>query len=251
MQNALITGATSGIGYALAHLMAKQGHDLVLIARKETLLVQLKDELENKYGVSVSILSNDLSQPHSAHVIFERYKDADIEILINNAGAGHVGDFFESSVEKNSAMIALNITALMELTHFFGAQFKMKNRGRILNVASVAAFIPGPRQPVYYATKAFVRSFSRALSYTLRNTNVTVTALYPGYTKTHFFIAADAPSFTKGADAADVALYGYRALMAGKAEVTYGFWNQVLTNIFVRITPYRWQALMVDKTSEV
>jgi uncharacterized protein len=251
MQKALITGGSSGIGYEIAKVMATRGHDLVLVARDKTQLTKVAKELEQEFQVKVNAVVSDLSLSGSAKKLYESLKNDGIEILVNNAGVGLKGDFFEGDIDQNTKMMQLNMTSLTELTHYFGKDFVKQGRGRILNVASVAAFLPGPKQPVYYATKSFVRSLSRALSYNLRGTGVTVTTLHPGLTRTNFFKAANAPSVIKGASSGKVAELGYIAMMSGKIEVTHGLWNKILTNIFIRIIPYRIQTLMVDKNSEV
>lgn len=250
-QTALITGATSGIGRELATIMAAQGHNLVLVSRDAKKLQSTKKELTDAFGIDVSVFTADLSQPGSAKEVYTALKSKKIEILVNNAGIGLKGDFFSDKLEDNQRMAYLNMNSLMELTHYFGNDFIKKGSGRILNVASIVSFFPGPKQPVYYATKAFVRSFSRALAYNLRNTGVTVTALHPGVTKTNFFATAKAAEFAAGASPVSVAQLGYDAMMAGKIEVTHGLWNKFLTNVFVRITPYRVQPAIVDKASEV
>lgn len=251
MQKVLITGGTTGIGYELAKIMASLKHDIVLAARDEAKLKSVKQEIESNHKVTVKICTIDLSQPGSAKKLYENCKDDGIEILVNNAGVGLKGDFFSDDLLKNTAMAHLNMISLMELTHYFGNDFIKHKRGRILNTASIVAFFPGPKQPVYYASKAFVRSFSRALAYNLAGSGVTVTALHPGVTRTNFFKSANASFFKGGASAESVARLGYEAMMAGKIEVTHGFKNRLLTTIFARITPYNMQPRIIDKSSEV
>lgn len=251
MQKALITGATSGIGYELAKVMAEKAHDLVLVSRDKDKLKEVKADFENKYKIGVETLDIDLSQPTSAKEVYETFKNSNVEILVNNAGVGLKGDFFSDSLEKNQNMAYLNMNTLMDLTYYFGNDFLAKKRGRILNTASIVSFFPGPKQPVYYATKAFVRSFSRALAYNLRNSGVSVTALHPGVTRTNFFNEANASFFKQGADPRSVAELGYKAMMQGRIEVTHGFVNNLLTNVFARITPYWLQPYIIDRASEV
>jgi len=251
MQTALITGGTSGIGLALAELMAERGHDLVLAARSEDTLREVTNKLSETYEVSVSTFVSDLSEPGSAKQLYDQAKDKGVGILVNNAGVGYVADFFDGDIERNKAMAHLNMVSVMELSHYFGKDFIEKGSGKILNIASTAAFLPGPPQPVYYATKAFVRSMSRALAHNVEGSGVSVSVLHPGVTKTHFFDEADASEQPKGADPRDVALTGYNAMMRGRPEVTHGFWNKGLTNIFVRLVPYRLQAKVVDIASDV
>lgn len=251
MQKALITGASSGIGLELANLMASRGHDLVLNSRSKKELSEIAKTLEEQYGVSVDIYPADLSTPGSAQKLYENLKTDNVEILVNNAGFGYVGDFLEGNLETYQNMMHLNMQSLTELCYLFGNDFKKLGGGRILNVASVAAFLPGPRQPIYYATKAYVRSLSRALAYSLKDRNITVTDLHPGPTKTAFFREANAPNHTKGADPKDVAKLGYSAMMSGKTEVTHGLANKFVANVLVRVLPYRLQTLLVAKTTDV
>lgn len=252
MQKALITGATSGIGLELAKVMAVAGHDLVLVSRSEKHLKATKKDIEQLNGdISVETVASDLSEAGSAQKLYEACKDKGVEILVNNAGVGYVGDFFEQDIARNQALAQLNMVSLMDLSYYFGADFVKNNSGKILNTASIVSFFPGPKQPIYYASKAFVRSLTRALAYHLRDTDVTVTALHPGVTKTHFFTEASAKGFSGGASPAKVAQLGYNAMMSGKIETTYGLWNRFLTNVFVRIMPYRLQTVIVDKASDV
>ncbi|MEI6481684.1 MAG: SDR family NAD(P)-dependent oxidoreductase [Candidatus Saccharibacteria bacterium] len=251
MQKAIITGASSGIGKELAFIMAEAGHDLVLVSRDKSELNTVKSAITKKYNVAVSINISDLSVPGSAKKLYEATKKEQVEILVNNAGVGLKGDFFHDDVTRTTQLAHLNMVSLMELSQLFGADFVANNSGKILNVGSIVAFFPGPKQPVYYASKSFVRSLSRALAYNLKGTGVSVTALHPGVTKTNFFKAANAKGFNEGASPKSVAELGYRAMMAGKIEVTYGFYNKFLSNVFVRIVPYRLQTYIVDRASEV
>jgi len=251
MQKALITGASSGIGKELALIMAEAGHDLVLVARSKTELNKVKELIQKTADIKISIYTSDLSVPGSAKQLYEQTKKENIEILVNNAGVGLKGDFFNDDSARTTQMAHLNMISLMELAQLFGKDFVKMNNGKILNIGSITAFFPGPKQPVYYATKAFVRSLTRALAYNLRDSNVTVTALHPGVTKTHFFSASNAAQFTGGSSAKSVAQLGYKAMMDGKIEVTHGFSNKLLTNIFVRVIPYRYQTYIVDRASEV
>lgn len=250
MNTALITGASSGIGLEFARLMATKGHDLVLVSRDLKQLKEVQKEIE-KTGVSVSVIAKDLSKPGAAKELHAATKGQQIDILINNAGVGLLGDFFSDDLAANQTMAYLNMNSLMDMTHYFGNDMIKRGQGKILNTASIVSFFPGPHQPVYYATKAFVRSLTRALAYNLRGSGVTVTALHPGTTKTNFFKNAKASFFTTGASPADVAATGYKAMMAGKVEVTHGFANKILTNVFVRVVPYRLQVAIVARASKV
>lgn len=251
MQKALITGASGGIGRELALLMAAKGHDLILVSRNIQNLEKVKKEIQSFADVNVEILVTDLSKVGSAKDLYNKTKNKNIEILINNAGVGQRGDFFHDDFEKTTQLAELNMISLMQLCQLFGKDFIAKNKGKILNVGSIVAFIPGPKQAVYYATKSFVRSLGRALAYNLRNTNVTVTTLHPGVTKTGFFQVAGAKNFSGGAPALAVAHLAYKAMMQGRTEVTHGLWNKLLTNVFVRFVPYRLQTYIVDRVAEV
>jgi short-subunit dehydrogenase len=251
MQKALITGASSGIGKELAYVMASKGHDLVLVARNLKELNAISTDIQATTSSHVHVIALDLSVAGSAKKLYDQTKKEKIQILVNNAGVGLRGDFFNDDVARTTAMAQLNMVSLMELSQLFGKDFVKKGTGKILNVASITAFFPGPKQPVYYATKAFVRSLSRALAFNLRGTGVTVTALHPGVTKTQFFASSNAAGFTAGASASSVARLGYKAMMAGKIEVTHGLRNKLLTSVFARIIPYRFQAAIVDSASEV
>lgn len=251
MQKALITGASSGIGKELAYVMASKGHDLVLVARNLKELNAISTDIQATTSSHVDVIALDLSVAGSAKKLYDQTKKEKIQILVNNAGVGLRGDFFNDDAARTTAMAQLNMISLMELSQLYGKDFVKRGTGRILNVASITAFFPGPKQPVYYATKAFVRSLSRALAFNLRGTGVTVTALHPGVTKTQFFASSNAAGFTAGASASSVARLGYKAMMAGKIEVTHGLRNKLLTSVFARIIPYRFQAAIVDSASEV
>lgn len=224
---ALITGASSGIGKEFARIHAEKGGDLVIVARREQKLNDLKKDLEGKYKVQVKVIAKDLTLPNAAKEIYEEVKQAGIAIdyLINNAGFGGRGKFHERAWEKDLAMINLNIVALTALTRFFLPDFVKRNSGKILNVSSTASLLPGPLQAVYYATKAYVTSFSNALAGELHDTEVTVTALLPGATATEF-------ASTSGMDKTDlfnntftaraVAEDGYKGMLAGKLDVIAG-----------------------------
>lgn len=231
--------------------MAARGHDLVLVGRHRETLLAVKAEVEAAGQVSAAVYTADLSQAGAAAGLYDATKHEGVEILVNNAGAGLKGDFFNDDAGQTAAIAHLNMISLMELTQLFGKDFVANRRGRILNIASIAAFFPGPKQPVYYATKAFVRSLSRALAYNVRGSGVTVTVLHPGITKTNFFNVAKAASVTSGATPRSVAELGYQAMMAGKIEVTCGFWNRLLTNVFARVAPYRLQAPAIDRAADI
>lgn len=188
MKYTLITGATSGIGYELAKIYAEQGEPLILVARRQAIL----REFQQRYA-NVEIVEMDLSEPNNAKKLFEITEQNGWQVsrLINNAGFGVFGDFAETDLEREIAMVNLNIQAVMILTKLYLQPMKARNQGEILNVSSVASFMPGPQMSVYYATKAFVTSFSKALRYELKETNIKVSILAPGTTATEFEKAAN------------------------------------------------------------
>lgn len=241
MTTALITGASSGIGLELAKIMAADNVNLVLVARSEQTLVAVKNDLVKQHGIDVSIISMDLSKPDAARQVWEATKDQAIDYLINNAGFGDFELFKDAELAKQSDMIQLNVTALTELTHLYLQGMLARKQGRILNVASTAAFQPGPWMAVYYATKAYVLSFSEAISFELRDTGVTVTALCPGATETGFQDAADADDSKLFSDknlptAKEVAEYGYAAMLKGDRIAIHGWLNKAMAQS-VRFTP--------------
>lgn len=224
---ALITGASSGIGKELAEIHAKDGGDLIIVARRQEKLEALKSELENAHQIKVLTIAKDLGSAEAAKSIYDEVKAAGIEVeyLINNAGFGGHGKFHERAWEQDLAMINLNIVALTALTRFFLPDMVKRNSGRILNVSSTASFMPGPLQAVYFATKAYVTFFSNAVAEELHDTNVTVTALMPGATETEFAQTSGMDKtdlFKKTVSAHSVALAGYQGMMAGKLDVISG-----------------------------
>lgn len=254
-QTALITGASGGIGYELAKIMAEKGHNLIISARSENKLVELKEELLKINNINVSIFPKDLSNPGSASELFKEIKsqNLEIDILVNNAGFGDYGYFYESNLSKQMEMIHLNVNSLTELTWLALNEMVKKQSGRILNVASTAAFQPGPLMSVYFATKAFVLHFSEAIANELKNKNISVTALCPGPTKTNFDKAAsvgDSPMFNgKLPSANQVALFGYNKMMKGKTVAIHGFKYKFL--VFAgRLAPRKMVTSMTRKFME-
>lgn len=241
---ALITGASLGIGRELARVFARQGHDLVLVARSRGRLEELKAELEPKYQIHASVLVSDLSVPGACGELFGKVRDLGLHVdyLVNNAGIGLHGPFQENELFREMEMIQINITALTELSKLFLPGMIREKRGGILNVASTAAFQPGPLMAVYYATKAYVLFLSEAMHEELRGSGVTVTTLCPGPTRSEFQERAGighVKLFTYAAMAPEpVAEAGYRGLMRGKSLVIPGFLNQ-LTAFSTRLSP-RW-----------
>lgn len=242
-KTALITGASSGIGMELATVFAKQKENLVLVARNAAKLEEMAKELTSKYGIKVSVLAIDLSELNSAQKVFDycQKNNLPIDYLINNAGFGDFGLFAESKWEKQLQMINLNITTLTHLTHLFLPTMIKNKYGKIMNVASTAAFQPGPTMSVYYATKAFVLHFSEAIANELEGSGVTVTALCPGATESGFQSAAamEESKLVKGKKlptSLEVAEYGYKAMMKGEKVAIHGMMNYLMANS-VRFSP--------------
>ena len=217
---ALVTGASRGIGVELARYHASKGGDVILVARSEDKLIEVKTELENTHGIKATVITADLAQPDSAKKIFEATETAglQINILINNAGFGGHGKFHERDLAKDQAMMQVNMASLVNLTYLYLQGMVSRNSGKILHVASTAAFMPGPLQAVYYATKAFVTSFSQAIAQELEETNVTSTVLCPGAVATGFVAAGDLDGikvWDKAATPESVAKCGYDAMQKG------------------------------------
>jgi short-subunit dehydrogenase len=225
---ALITGASSGIGAELATVCAGDGYDVVLVARQRAALDDLASKLSQAHKIAARTLIADLADPLAAQMVFESV--GAVDILINNAGFGLRGAYAEIDWKAEARMIQVNITALAQLTRLYLPGMIARRSGRILNVASTAAFVPGPFMAMYYSSKAFVLSFSLAVANELQGTGVTLTALCPGPTRTNFFAAAGTSDtkLMKGPtmSAAEVARAGYDAMMAGKPEIIAGARNR-------------------------
>ena len=239
---ALVTGASSGIGYELAKVLAKDGKNLVIVARSQDKLEELKTEIENKYGTSVRVLPKDLSNPNAPQEIFsELEKDGvNVDVLVNNAGYCVYGMFSETDLQKELEMIQVNATSLMHLTKLFLKGMLENKSGSILNVASLCSFLSSPLESVYCASKSLVLHFSEALANELQGTGVTVTCLCPGLAKTEFHKRAHMEN-TKVAkrkmmDAAAVAEAGYKALKKGKVVVIPGLIFKTAP-LFARFAP--------------
>jgi short-subunit dehydrogenase len=238
---ALITGASGGIGYELAKLFAKDHHNLVLVARNGPRLVQVADELQRQFGVSVKTVTLDLADPNAPQSLFAQLQNVAVDILINNAGYGQFGEFSDVPLEESLGQVQVNITALTALTKLFLGPMMERRSGRIMNVASTAGFQPGPLMAVYYATKAYVISFSEALANELADKGVTVTCLCPGATETGFASRAgnDKTRLFKSLrpmDAKTVARAGYHSLLKGKTLVIPGVRNWLVAES-VRFSP--------------
>ena len=184
----MITGASSGIGLDLAWILAEQSYDLVLVARRLHILERVASEISAKHRVSVTPLQYDLRNPAAPRALYDSLTSNNVvvDVLINNAGIGLSGRFDQVDEHISLETIALNVTALTALTQLFLPPMVQRNRGRVMNVASTAAFQPGPLMAVYYATKAYVLSFTEAIADELRDSGVTLTALCPGPTRTEF-----------------------------------------------------------------
>ena len=232
--NVLITGASGGIGYELAKLFARDHHNLVLVARSSDKLSQVAAEL-SAFGATVQTFPLDLAASPAPKFLFDQLQQANIniDILVNNAGFGAFGEFAQMSNEEILGQINLNITALTELTRLFLPAMLARHSGRIMNVASTAGFQPGPLMAVYYATKAYVISFTEAIANEVRHSGVTVTCFCPGATHTGFAKRAGNDKsrlFKKlGAMSVDkVALDGYRAVMEGRSLAISGVHNWIV-----------------------
>lgn len=236
-KTALVTGASGGIGLELAREHAKTGGDLILVARSKDKLDQFKAEIEAQYGVSVCVITKDLTIPNAPQEVYDEVKSKNLEVdyLINNAGVGAFDLFVKYPFERDAQMIALNIT---ELTHFcklFLPDMLARKSGKIMNVASTAGFQPGPTMAVYFATKAYVLHFSEALANEVGDQGVTVTALCPGATESGFAQAATMQESKlmknqKLPSSAEVAKYGYRAMLKGKTVAIHGLKNYLQAN---------------------
>jgi hypothetical protein len=226
----LITGGSTGIGYELAKVFAANKFNLILVARNEARLKQVADELRAQHGIETKILAKDLSLANAPQEIFDALRDTPISALVNNAGFGWRGAFAECDLQHEALdMMHVNMDSLVALTRLFVPPMLARKHGRVMNVASTAAFQPGPFANIYFATKAFVLSFSHALAEELEGTGVTVTALCPGSTRTEFFERAKMQNFRRDGvmmDAGVVAQAGYRGLMRGKRVVIPGLMNK-------------------------
>src|SRR6267378_6794040 len=234
-QTALVTGGSGGIGIEIAKVLARSGFDLVLVARKRDTLEAAAGQIEGKFDVRAQVFAADLRRTDAPDSIFDflHNENIPIEVLVNNAGFGLGGEFADTKIQRELEMIQVNVAALTHLTKLFLPPMIKRKSGRLLNVASTAAFQPGPGMAVYYATKAYVLSFSEALAEELRHSGVTVTALCPGPTQTDFADTAEVGNSrlfnTFGiADAADVAQYGFDAMMHGKRLAIPGIKNKII-----------------------
>ena len=234
-KTALVTGASGGLGLSFVNIFAREGYDVVLVARSERRLAEIKSEIEQKYGVTAHVIPCDLTAEGGATDVHRATKELciDVDVLVNNAGFGDFGEFYKSDLEKQINMIDLNCSALVRLCHLYLPEMVKRGSGNILNVDSIASFQPGPLMSVYYATKAFVLSFSQALYRELKGTGVKVTALCPGPIRTNFDAAAELGESglfknLKVWSPDVVAEFGYKNMKRGRAVCVCGFVNKLI-----------------------
>jgi short-subunit dehydrogenase len=231
-KTAMVTGASAGLGVHFARLFAREGHDVVLVARRRDKLDEVAAELRTRSGTHAAVIAADLADPQAPRYIRDEIVRAGVEVdfLVNNAGFGTSGEFVKLDIERELEMVDVNIKAIMHLTRLFLPAMVTRGSGRILNIASGAGFVPGPYMATYYASKAFVVRFTEALAYELRGTGVTATASCPPATATEFAAIAGAESsalFKGMADPAEVASHSYRARTAGKTIAIPGMKNKL------------------------
>ncbi|HEY0741036.1 MAG TPA: SDR family oxidoreductase [Chryseosolibacter sp.] len=231
---ALVTGGTTGIGYELAKLLAQDKYNLIIVARNENDLERVATEIRSQYQVDVITIAKDLFERRNAFDLYHDIKARDIEVdvLVNNAGHGHYGEFIDTNLSMELQIIDLNVASLVIITKLFLKDMVERKSGKILNLSSIASKAPGPWQSVYHGTKAFVQSFTEAVRYEVKDLGITVTALLPGATDTDFFRKADMEESKivqeeKLDDPADVAKDGYKALMSGDDMVVSGVKNKL------------------------
>ncbi|MGB7250393.1 MAG: SDR family oxidoreductase [Phormidesmis sp.] len=236
---ALITGASRGIGRALAEVFAQHQHNLILVARSEDKLSALRQELTERYSIQATVFSHDLTAPGAPQELFDQVQQQglNVDMLVNNAGYGDYGRFANSDWAKQQGMLSLNMMALTHLTHLFLPAMLQRRQGKILNVASTAAFQPGPMMAVYFASKAYVLSFSEAIAAETEDYGISVSVLCPGPTQSDFMdtanmdqmALANSATTDKIPTAAEVAQFGYDALNKGQIVAVHGIANKLLT----------------------
>jgi uncharacterized protein len=250
---ALITGASSGIGRELARIHAATGGDVILVARRAEALAALKSELEAAHKITAHIFAQDIGTAQAAMDLYKSVTSAGhhVDILINNAGFGGQGEHLSRDLAQEQAMIDLNVSALVTLTHEFGRDMVARGGGKILNVGSTAGFFPGPLQAVYFATKAFVVSYSQAVDFEMRPKGVTCTVLAPGYVATEFAKVAnlEGTGLVKGggATAQSAALAGYKAMMAGRSVIISDAFLKFSINWLFPLMPRKMVLSMIAK----
>ncbi|RLQ96564.1 SDR family NAD(P)-dependent oxidoreductase [Falsibacillus albus] len=254
-ETVLITGASNGIGLEMAEIFSQKGHTVVLAARSKEKMEEIKHDLEKKYNNTILVKGMDLSVQGAPQDLYEELKreNIQIDILINNAGFGLFGDFTDTDLDKELNMIQLNVSALTAMSKLFSKDMVQRGKGKILNVASTAAFQPGPLMAVYYATKAYVLSFSEALENELSGTGVHVSTLCPGPTETGFSDKAElgqSKLFTSGVmDAKKVAAQAVDGLMNSKSIIIPGIKNKLLA-AGIRFLPRKTVTATVRKVQE-
>lgn len=242
---ALITGASSGIGRAFAHYHASLGGDVIIVARRADVLSELKATLENNFDISATVIAQDIGTPNGAQTLYAEIQKQQlpVDILINNAGFGGRGSFVDRDLNQDLAMIDLNVKSLVTLTHLIASDMVARKSGKILNVGSTAGMMPGPLQATYFATKAFVNSFSQAIDHEMRAKGVTSTVLAPGYVQTEFAKIADLEGTglakQAGKTAEQTAKIGYDAMMRGKLHVVNETMLGIMVNWIIPMAPRR------------
>ncbi|WP_201987358.1 SDR family NAD(P)-dependent oxidoreductase [Hymenobacter rubidus] len=252
---ALITGATSGIGRELANCFAQDKYNLVIVARNQGELSQTASELKQQFGIEVTTIAKDLFQRDAPFEVYNeiKLKGLKIDVLVNDAGQGQYGTFDTTDINRELDIIQLNIGAYVVFTKLYLQEFKARGEGKILLVGSIAGELPGPLQAVYHGTKAFVNSFAESIQEENKDSNITITNLLPGVTKTDFFNKAHMTQAKNVADGsgmepADVAKDGYKALMNGESRIISGFMNNVQVGMS-KVTPDPLVAAQVHKQS--
>jgi short-subunit dehydrogenase len=255
-KTALVTGASSGLGIEFARLLAQEGYNLVLVARTESALRQLAEEVKSKYKVEARVIAKDLAQASAPQEIFDELQGAGVpvDVLVNNAGFASYGKFWELKLSGEIEMLQVNMLALVSLTHLFLPAMIQRRSGKILNIGSTASFQPGPLMADYYASKAFVLYFSEAIANELEGTGVTVTALCPGPVQTGFQkrAAIEESKLIKGRkimDAETAAKAGYKALQQGKTVYIPGLGNRILAQAY-RFSPRKMATRVVRNMQE-
>ncbi|HLO57371.1 MAG TPA: SDR family oxidoreductase [Bacteroidales bacterium] len=257
MKTALITGGSRGIGFDIARVMAREHYNLILVSRNLSRLERVRDELSRSFRVKIRIIGQDLSEKDASLKVFEQVMNygIQVDVLVNNAGIGDFGMFSREDPARISRMVNLNILALTELTRLFLPGMIERREGKVLNVSSLAAFLPGPYMAVYYASKAYVKSFSEAINSELKGTGVMITAVCPGLTKTGFqqevgSEKSNASRLGMMATSASVAEAAYKALMEGKEIVVPGIINLSIAKAS-GIIPTRFKTRVIRKMQEL
>jgi short-subunit dehydrogenase len=253
-KTALVTGAGSGLGLEFSKLLAKDNYNLVLVDVDKRALEEVKNSIKKKHNTKVEVLMKDLSRANASQEIFEFVNGRSLDVLINNAGFGLFGPFAQTNWHRESDMLHLHIMTTTQMTKLFLKGMLQRGSGHILNVSSLAAFEPGPLMSIYYASKAYILSFSEAIANELKGSGVSVTALCPGPTKTRFQeVVANSSSKNRiqmnMASSKKVAKIGYKAMMAGKEIVIPGLLNKVIA-FLPRLMPRNKVTSIVRKIQE-